>query len=185
MPLRFQKQQGGFMRIALKSIDGGQVARPLAARAPVAVLDFTRRRRSRQLVELENGLTIGLALPKGTVLRDGDLLVLDDGSLVAVRAAAESVLRVSAGTVRQLARAAYHLGNRHVPLEVGESWVQLAFDAVLADMLSRLEGVSVQRLTVPFEPESGAYGGGHRHGHDETFAQDYALAQSAYHAHEH
>ncbi len=173
------------MQIALKHIGGGNVAKSLVARAPAAVLDFARRRRSRQRVELDNGVTIGLALPKATVVRDGDLLVLDDGSLVVVRAAPESILHVSASTPQQLARAAYHLGNRHVALEVGESGLKLLFDAVLADMLGRLEGVRVQRLTAPFEPESGAYGGGHRHGHDETFEEDYALAQSAYHAHDH
>ncbi|TKR55069.1 urease accessory protein UreE [Allopusillimonas ginsengisoli] len=172
------------MQIALKRIEGTHVAKSLANRAPVVVLDFQRRRRSRQLVALENGVSIGLALPSGTVLLDGDLLVLGDGSLVVVRAAAESVLRVSGGTAQQLARAAYHLGNRHVPLEITASGLQLAFDAVLAEMLNHFDGIVVEQLEAPFEPETGAYGGGHRHGHDETFASDYALAQSVYHDHD-
>jgi urease accessory protein len=128
-------------------------------------------------------------LPRGTVLRDGDMLVADDGGLVRVIAAAESVLLVRAGDRLTLMRAAYHLGNRHTPVEVGEQALKLEADSVLEDMLKRL-GAQVERATLPFQPEAGAYGGGHRHGHDDTFADDYALAQRVYdehhgHAHDH
>jgi urease accessory protein len=116
------------------------------------------------------------------VLRDGDVLVADDGGLVRVAAAAESVLLVRARDRITLTRAAYHLGNRHTPVEVGDDWLKLEADPVLEDMLRRL-GASVERATLPFQPEAGAYGGGHRHGHDETFADDYALAQKVFDEH--
>src|SRR5690606_17274219 len=72
-----------------------------------------------------------------------------------------------------------HLGNRHTPVQIEAEWLQLEHDAVLHDMLLRL-GASVISLQAPFDPESGAYGGGHRHGHDATFAEDHALAQQVF-----
>jgi urease accessory protein len=86
-----------------------------------------------------------------------------------------------------LTRAAYHLGNRHTPVEVGADYLKLEYDPVLADMLKRI-GATVEQVSMPFQPEAGAYGGGHKHGHDETFAEDYALAQQVFgehHGHEH
>lgn len=157
----------------------------LAAPGPSVTLDLAGRRRSRQLLTLDNGQQLGLAIPRGSVLRDGDVLITDTGEQILVRAARESVLRVTASSATALTRAAYHLGNRHVLLEVGEGYLQLECDQVLADMLEQLGGVRTERLMAPFEPDVGAYGGGHRHGHDETFAEDYALAQSAFHAHGH
>jgi urease accessory protein len=121
------------------------------------------------------------------VLRDGDVLVAQDGALVRVVAAAEAVLMVTARDGLTLTRAAYHLGNRHTPVEVGADYLKLEYDPVLADMLKRV-GAMVEQVTLPFQPESGAYGGGHKHGHDETFAEDYALAQQVYgehHGHDH
>jgi urease accessory protein len=130
---------------------------------------------------------VALVLPRGTVLRDGDVLVAQDGTLVRVIAAAEAVLMVTARDGLTLTRAAYHLGNRHTPVEVGADYLKLEYDPVLADMLKRI-GAMVEQVTLPFQPESGAYGGGHKHGHDETFAEDYALAQQVYgehHGHDH
>jgi len=121
------------------------------------------------------------------VLRDGDVLVADDGGLVRVVAAPEAVLYVRAKDGLTLTRAAYHLGNRHTPVEVGADYLKLEYDPVLADMLKRI-GATVDQVSMPFQPESGAYGGGHKHGHDETFAEDYALAQQVFgehHGHEH
>jgi urease accessory protein len=109
-------------------------------------------------------------------------LAAEDGSLVAVHSAAERVLVVTASERLTLMRAAYHLGNRHVPVEIGESELRIGHDAVLADMLSRL-GANVEEKALPFEPEAGAYGGGHRHGHDATFEDDHALAQAAFKSH--
>ncbi|MFT0172043.1 urease accessory protein UreE [Paraburkholderia mimosarum] len=176
----------------MRTIDkrlNAKLAPVLINRAPTLTLPYDARCRSRFAATLDTGEEVGVVLPRGTVLRDGDILVADDGGLVRVIAAAESVLRVSARDRLTLTRAAYHLGNRHTPVEVGADELKLEADPVLEDMLKRL-GAQVERVQLPFQPESGAYGGGHRHGHDESFADDYALAQRVYdehhgHAHTH
>ncbi|WP_322103475.1 urease accessory protein UreE [Paraburkholderia sp. J41] len=170
-----------------------RLANVLVQRAPTLTLAYDARCKSRFAATLDSGEEVGVVLPRGTVLRDGDMLVADDGGLVRVIAAPESVLLVRARDRLTLTRAAYHLGNRHTPVEVGVETLKLEADPVLEDMLKRL-GAQVERAELPFEPEAGAYGrqlgGGHRHGHDESFAEDYALAQSVYdehhgHAHSH
>ncbi|KAE8755511.1 urease accessory protein UreE [Paraburkholderia madseniana] len=164
-----------------------KLAPVLVKRAPTLTLAFDDRRKSRLAATLDNGEEVALLLPRGTVLRDGDVLVADDGGLVRVVAAPETVLVVRAKDALTLTRAAYHLGNRHTPVEVGVDYLKLEYDPVLADMLKRI-GASVDQVSMPFQPESGAYGGGHKHGHDETFAEDYALAQQVFgehHGHEH
>ncbi|MDT6961072.1 urease accessory protein UreE [Cupriavidus sp. SZY C1] len=158
------------------------IAPVLVRRAPKLVLPFGDRSKSRLRAVLDNGTEAALFLPRGTVLRGGDLLVAEDGTFVEVQAAAESVLEVSATDPQALMRAAYHLGNRHTPVEVGRDYLRLEYDPVLADMLARL-GVQASRANAPFEPEAGAYGGGHKHGHDATFAEDYATAQAVFHEH--
>jgi len=158
------------------------IAPVLVRRAPKLVLPFGERSKSRLRAVLDNGAEAALFLPRGTVLRGGDLLVAEDGTFVEVQAAPESVLEVTATDPLALMRAAYHLGNRHTPVEVGRDYLRLEFDAVLADMLARL-GVQATRAELPFEPEAGAYGGGHKHGHDATFAEDYAAAQAVFHDH--
>ncbi|MGF6240963.1 urease accessory protein [Paraburkholderia sp. GAS38] len=176
------------MRTIDKLIDPKiKLAAVLVKRAPTLTLDFDARRKSRLAATLDNGEEVALVLPRGTVLRDGDVLVAQDGTLVRVVAAAEAVLMVTARDRLTLTRAAYHLGNRHTPVEVGAEYLKLEYDPVLADMLKRI-GALVEQVTLPFQPESGAYGGGHKHGHDETFAEDYALAQQVYgehHGHDH
>jgi urease accessory protein len=164
-----------------------KLAAVLVKRAPTLTLDFDARRKSRLAATLDSGEEVALVLPRGTVLCDGDVLVAQDGGLVRVVAAAETVLMVTARDRLTLTRAAYHLGNRHTPVEVGADYLKLEYDPVLADMLKRI-GALVEQVTLPFQPESGAYGGGHKHGHDETFAEDYALAQQVYgehHGHDH
>lgn len=158
------------------------IAPVLVRRAPKLVLPFAERSKSRLRAVLDNGEEAALFLPRGTVLRGGDLLVAEDGSFVEVQAAAETVLEVRAGDAHGLMRAAYHLGNRHTPVEIGRDYLRLEYDAVLADMLHRL-GVRAERAELPFEPEAGAYGGGHKHGHDATFAEDYAAAQAVFQEH--
>lgn len=172
------------MRIIKKHLHGVSIAQALIRNAPKAILPFESRRRSRQKLELDNGETVGLILNQGSILRSGDILVADDGKCIVVQAATESVLRITAQSPQQLTRAAYHLGNRHILLEVGTDYLQLEYDSVLIDMLRQLGGVTVNKVDAPFEPDAGAYGGGHKHGHDETFAEDYALAQAAYAAHD-
>ncbi|EON21709.1 urease accessory protein UreE [Cupriavidus necator] len=158
------------------------IAPVLVRRAPKLVLPFAERSKSRLRAVLDNGDEAALFLARGTVLRGGDLLVAEDGSFVEVQAAAEAVLEVRAEDPHALMRAAYHLGNRHTPVEIGRDYLRLEYDAVLADMLQRL-GVRAERAELPFEPEAGAYGGGHKHGHDATFAEDYAAAQAVFHEH--
>ena len=164
-----------------------KLAAVLVKRAPTLTLDFDARRKSRLAATLDDGEEVALVLPRGTVLRDGDVLVAEDGGLVRVVAAAEPVLLARARVALTLTRAAYHLGNRHTPVEVGADYLKIEYDPVLADMLERI-GATVEQVAAPFQPESGAYGGGHKHGHDETFAEDYALAQQVFgehHGHDH
>jgi len=127
---------------------------------PELRLPFELRARSRLRARLSSGEEVALLLPRGTVLRDG-AVVAGSGLVVRVRAAEEDVIEVRAPDPQALARAAYHLGNRHVPVQVGPGTLLLGYDPVLVDMLVRL-GVSARRTWAPFEPEAGAYGG---HGH--------------------
>ena len=127
------------------------------------VLPFERRQKSRLRTRLESGMEVGLFLERGTILRDGDFLRTEEGMLVRVVAAPEQVYLVRCESGLQLTRAAYHLGNRHVPLEIGDGWLKLKCDSVLRDMLLGL-GATVSAAELPFDPEAGAYGGGHSHG---------------------
>lgn len=164
-----------------------KLAASLVARAPTLTLAYEARCKSRLAASLDTGEEVALVMPRGTVLADGDVLVADDGALVRVVAQSEAVLVVRAADATTLTRAAYHLGNRHTPVEIGAGYLKLEADSVLEAMLVRL-GVQVERATLPFHPEAGAYGGGHRHGHDATFAEDYALAQQVFaqrHGHDH
>ncbi len=127
------------------------------------VLPFELRQKSRLRTRLASGEEMGLFLERGTLLRGGDYLISNDGRVILVIAAAEAVLKVTCASSQDLTRAAYHLGNRHVPVEVGNGWLRLGADHVLADMLRGL-GAKVSEEISPFEPEAGAYGGGHQHG---------------------
>lgn len=136
---------------------------------PDAVVSFTlaltaeERTKSRHRFETEDGQAVFLRLPRGTVLRDGDLLRSEsDSSLVRVSAKAEPVLTVTVTTSTELLRAAYHLGNRHVPVEIAATYLRLSPDPVLRTMLEQL-GMEVQEAVLPFQPEQGAYGHSHFH----------------------
>jgi urease accessory protein len=126
------------------------------------VLPFDLRQRSRLRATLSSGEEAGLMLARGTVLRGGDCLLADDGRVVLVVAAAEALLEARCADSQQLARCAYHLGNRHTPVQVGDGWLRFAADDVLAGMVLGL-GASVTAMSAPFEPEAGAYAGGHHH----------------------
>jgi urease accessory protein len=128
----------------------------------VLTLPFGDRQRSRLRTRLDSGEEVGLMLPRGRVLRDGDCLRANDGRVVVVRAAAETVSTARADDAQLLARAAYHLGNRHMPLQVGEGWLRYRHDHVLDEMVRGL-GLTVATEEAPFEPEAGAYHGGHHH----------------------
>ena len=127
------------------------------------VLTFEQRSKSRLTAMLDSGEPVGLVLPRGTVLRDGDRLVTDGGDVVAVRAAEEDVVDAHCDDVAALARVAYHLGNRHASVQIGEGFVRFAADPVLAQMCERL-GARLVGRRAPLEPEPGAYAGGH-HAH--------------------
>ena len=128
-------------------------------------LAFEARTKSRLRTRLDSGEEAWLFLERGSVLRGGDKLAAKDGRIVLVVAAAEELMEAMSADPRQLARAAYHLGNRHVAVELGEGRLRFAADHVLGDMVAGL-GLPVTRIVAPFEPESGAYGSGHG-GHGE------------------
>ena len=127
-------------------------------------LPFDRRQKTRQRAHLASGEEVAIELPRGEVMRGGDWVVASDGRVIEVVAEYERVLHVECASPRELARAAYHLGNRHVPVQVGEGWLRIADDHVLARMLDAL-GAKVSMVEAAFEPEAGAYGAGHHH-HD-------------------
>ncbi len=155
-----------------KSIPQGRGLAPaLVKRAATVELDWDVRCKSRFDAVDSLGRTLGVFLPRGSVVRGGDMLVAEDGSLVHVQAAPQPVLVVrhcaDHGTAFDLLRAAYHLGNRHVPLELQPERLLLEPDHVLADMLRAMHLI-VSDDHLPFEPENGAYAasGGHAgHGH--------------------
>jgi urease accessory protein len=132
--------------------------------APTVTLTLEQRVRSRIRVVLDDGRAAGILLPRGTTLRDGDGLVSADGLVVRVRAAPECLSRVECADALALARACYHLGNRHVALQIEPHRLSYLHDHVLDDLVQGL-GLPVTVADGPFEPEPGAYGG-HGRGHD-------------------
>jgi urease accessory protein len=125
-------------------------------------LPFDARQKSRLRTHLASGEEAALMLPRGEILRGGELVVASDGRVIEVVAAAEEVLHVECASAKELARCAYHLGNRHVPVEAGEGFLRLAEDRVLEKMLAGL-GAKLSHVTAPFEPEAGAYAAGRHH----------------------
>jgi urease accessory protein len=158
---------------------GQGLAKVLVQRAATVTLDWDTRQKSRFDAVDSTGRSIGVFLPRGTVVRGGDVLVAEDGSLIRVEAAPQDVLRITAcaqhGSPFDLTRAAYHLGNRHVPIELQADHLKIEPDHVLADMLRAMH-MTVLPVSEAFEPENGAYGehGGstHGHGHGHAHAHD-------------
>jgi urease accessory protein len=126
------------------------------------VLDADERHRRRVVLTAEGGMSFLLDLPHATALRDGDGLVLDDGSIVRVAGKREALVEVVAADAQQLARLAWHIGNRHTDVEIVGERLRIRRDAVLEDMLRGL-GAQLSPVEAPFEPEPGAYGQEHRH----------------------
>jgi urease accessory protein len=130
-------------------------------------LPFDLRQKSRLRTKLVDGEDAWLLLPRGDILRGGDKLLANDGRIVEIVSEIEDVLHVECVNALALTRAAYHLGNRHVPVQVGDGFLRIAADHVLAEMLKGL-GATLTAMRAPFEPEAGAYGGsGHHHHSDE------------------
>ena len=168
---------------------GAGLAPALLKRATTVVLDWDTRQKSRFDTEDSQGRTLGVFLPRGTAVRGGDVLVAEDGSLVKVIATPQPVLVVRTcpdhGTPLDLLRAAYHLGNRHVQLEVQPDHLHLEPDHVLADMLRQMHLIVTEELA-PFEPEGGAYStGGHGHAHHDHGHDHAAHDQGHAHGHGH
>ena len=141
----------------------------LVKRASTLEIDWDVRQKSRFDATDSLGRPLGVFLPRGTLVRGGDVLVAEDGSMVRVIAAPQAVLRISACTAHgspfDLTRAAYHLGNRHVPIELQPDHLKIEPDHVLADMLRAMH-LTVEEVEEAFEPEGGAYSaGGHGHAH--------------------
>ena len=165
-------------------VQGQGLAPVLLKRAATITLDWDQRQKSRFDCVDSLGRRIGVFLPRGTVVRGGDVLLAQDGSLLKVVAAPQPVLRITPCTAHgspfDLVRAAYHLGNRHVPIELRPDHLKIEPDHVLADMLRHMHLI-VQATSEAFEPEAGAYGDagghGHAHGHGHTHGHS--------HGHEH
>ncbi len=146
---------------------GAGLAPVLVKRASTIELDWDTRQKSRFDGVDSLGRALGVFLPRGTLVRGGDVLVAEDGSMVRVIAAPQAVLRITActshGSPFDLTRAAYHLGNRHVPIELKPDHLKIEPDHVLADMLKAMHLI-VNDVSEAFEPEGGAYSaGGHSH----------------------
>ena len=129
------------------------------------VLPYELRTKARLRTRTAAGEEAGLFLPRGCVLRDGDFLEAEDGRIVKVTAQREQVLQITCADPVCLARIAYHLGNRHVALQIGSGWVRIASDPVLQEMVEGL-GADVLSTEAVFEPEAGAYGAHAHHGPD-------------------
>lgn len=155
--------------IVFDRIQAQSDGQPQAADVSSVALAFELRQRSRLRVTIEfgpmAGLSVGIELPRGTVMRAGLLLGCATGEHLRIDAAAEQLAQVEADTPLALTAIAYHLGNRHVPVQLGEQWLRLQQDHVLEQMVVGLGGRTA-RIDAAFEPESGAYhGGGHGHDH--------------------
>ena len=162
---------------------GAGLAPVLVKRASTIELDWDTRQKSRFECVDSLGRQLGVFLPRGTPVRGGDVLVAEDGSLVKVIASPQAVLRITACTAHgspfDLTRAAYHLGNRHVPIELKPDHLKIEPDHVLADLLRAMH-LTVNEVSEAFEPEGGAYSSA---GHSHAEAQTAAPAAAKPHVH--
>jgi len=183
------------MLIASKLLAQGHGLAPvLLKRASSVELDWDVRQKSRFECTDSSGRRLGVFLPRGAVARGGDVLVAEDGSLVKVLAAPQPVLVIRPcpedGSLSDLARAAYHLGNRHVPVELKPDHLKIEPDHVLADMLRAMHLIVTEQSTA-FEPEGGAYassqGAGSAHDHHQRDHEGHAHhgPDHDHHGHDH
>jgi urease accessory protein len=136
--------------------------------ADSVVLDYDNRRRRRVAMKGRNGTAFLLDLPSAGALRDGDALVLEDGRLIEIVAAPESLYEIHCTDAQHLACLAWHLGNRHVQTQLLPNSLRIRRDHVMAEMAAEL-GARVSEIEAAFEPEGGAYDGLHHHnGHDHV-----------------
>jgi urease accessory protein len=151
-------------------------------------LDFDNRHRRRIRLTTDSGAYVLLDLPKAVAMAHGDGLRLEDGSWLRVNAAPETLVEVHAVDATQLARIAWHIGNRHLPAQIMPRALRIRPDHVIEAMITGLGGV-VTRVDAPFQPEGGAYGGqamhGHGHSHDQGHAHDHGHEPQHHHDREH
>jgi urease accessory protein len=138
----------------------------MTATTDTAHLSFEERSKSRLLLRLDSGAQAALVVERGRLLRGGDRVRTLDGREVVIIAAEESLLEVSSDDATAIARAAFHLGNRHVAVQVMANRLRFLNDRILEDMVKGL-GLEVRAVRAPFEPEGGAYGHHHAHGSQE------------------
>ncbi|HEX5805353.1 MAG TPA: urease accessory protein UreE [Macromonas sp.] len=182
------------LQIARCIPQGQGLAPVLVKRAATLTLDWDLRQKSRFDATDSDGRRVGVFLPRGTVVRGGDVLLAQDGTLLRVQAAPQAVLKITAcathGSPFDLIRAAYHLGNRHVPIELKPDHLKIEPDHVLADMLRQMH-LTVTEVQEAFEPEAGAYAGGHgshshdhgNHDHGHSHAQPHVHGPGCGHSH--
>jgi urease accessory protein len=175
------------LQISKLIAQGRGLAAALIKRAATIELDWDVRQKSRFDATDSSGRQLGIFLPRGTLVRGGDVLVAEDGSLIKVLAAAQPVLVITAcsqhGSAFDLTRAAYHLGNRHVPIELNPDHLKIEPDHVLADMLRAMH-LTVLEASEAFEPEGGAYSSsGHDHAHAAAKPVNIPIAPAAPHVH--
>jgi len=149
--------------------------------ADTVVLDFDDRHRRRMAMTGTRGLEFLLDLENAVVLRGGDALVLDDGRLIEVVAAPESLIEIRGADPHHLIRVAWHLGNRHLPTQIMAKALRIRRDHVIEAMVKGL-GARVIEIEAPFDPEGGAYAGG-GHAHAQSDSHDHAAHDRASHDH--
>lgn len=148
------------------------------------VLDHDGRHKRRILLSGKGGTAFLMDLDKATVLDDGDALKLEDGRLIAVEAAPEKLLEITAENPLRLLRTAWHIGNRHTPAEITTDAIYIEDDHVLAEMI-RGQGCAIRHVERPFRPERGAYDHGHAHGHGHDHAHGSSCGCGHDHGHDH
>jgi urease accessory protein len=146
------------------------------------LVDYDRRHRRRILLQTEGGRDILLDLPQAVRLRHGDGLVLEDGDIVAVQARPEPLAEIHAHDEGELVRIAWHLGNRHLPVQLLGDRIRIRRDHVIEEMVELLGG-HVEHVEEPFDPEAGAYAGGHAH-HHHGDDDDHAHGHGHSHTHD-
>jgi urease accessory protein len=176
------------LEVSKRIARGAGLAPVLVKRATTVELDWEVRQKSRFDATDSSGRKIGVFLPRGTVVRGGDVLVAGDGSLIRVIAAPQTVLRITPcpehGSSFDLIRAAYHLGNRHVQIELQSDHLKIEPDHVLADMLRAMHLI-VKEVDEGFEPEAGAYAAGGHHSHDHSHHHHHHHHHNHSHSHDH
>jgi urease accessory protein len=150
-----------------------------ASAVDCVTLDAQERRRRRVVLTGERGTKFLLDLPQATALRDGDGLLLDDGGVVRVAGRPEALIEIAAANPRELARLAWHIGNRHLDVQIVGDRLRIRRDHVIEDMLHGL-GARLSPIEAPFDPEHGAYG--HLHGQHHA---DHAHSGGGHHRHDH